>query len=178
MKKNFKMIAKGILLLMLSGTTYVTAQKVYSDGRPATAARLACADEGIVLRYGDGPDSCDTYGIREAVVNKEGDTYYLFYDGAGKEGWVACLAESKDLRSWTKKGPILSLGAPGTNDSKSASSRLSPFFPSRPFQLLCRFVYSIGVKVLVGRRAAASLLAQSGRKFACPQCKSRSTLRR
>lgn len=116
------MIAKGILLLMLSGTTYVTAQKVYSDGRPATAARLACSDEGIVLRYGDGPDSCDTYGIREAVVNKEGDTYYLFYDGAGKEGWVACLAESKDLRSWTKKGPILSLGAPGTNDSKSASS--------------------------------------------------------
>jgi predicted GH43/DUF377 family glycosyl hydrolase len=79
-------------------------------------------DEGVVMKYGDGPDSCDTYGAREAVLNKEGDTYYLYYDGAGKDGWIACLAESKDLKSWTKKGPILTLGENGKNDSKSASS--------------------------------------------------------
>lgn len=94
----------------------------YSDGRPAATLRMDCKDTGIVLRYGDGPDSCDTYGAREAVVNKEGDTYYLFYDGAGKKGWIACLAESKDLTSWTKKGPILTLGDSTRNDSKSASS--------------------------------------------------------
>ncbi len=94
----------------------------YADGRPVAILRIACKDEGIVMRYGSGPDSCDTYGAREAVVNKEGDTYSLFYDGAGKDGWIACRAESKDLRNWSKKGPILTLGAPGSKDAKSASS--------------------------------------------------------
>lgn len=94
----------------------------YIDGRPLATSRIVCKDEGIVLRHGDGPDSCDTYGAREAVINKEGDNYYLFYDGAGKDGWIACLAESKDLRNWTKRGPILTLGPEGKNDSKSASS--------------------------------------------------------
>jgi len=94
----------------------------YADGRPTARMRLPCTDQGIVLRYGDGKDSCDVYGAREAVINKEGDTYYLFYDGAGKDGWLACLAESKDLQHWTKKGPILTLGEPGRGDAESASS--------------------------------------------------------
>lgn len=94
----------------------------YIDGRPAANMRLPCTDQGIVMKYGDGIDSCDTYGAREAVINKEGDTYYLFYDGAGKDGWIACLAESKDLNHWTKKGPILTLGEQGRGDAKSASS--------------------------------------------------------
>lgn len=99
------------------------AQKsIYIDGRPSASRRITCQDEGIVLRYDGGPDSCDSYGAREAIVNRDGDDYYLFYDGAGKDGWRACLAMSKDLRSWTKKGAILSLGAPGANDSKSASA--------------------------------------------------------
>jgi hypothetical protein len=55
-------------------------------------------------------------------VNKDKDTYFLFYDGAGKDGWRACLAESKNLKTWVKKGPILKLGMPGSPDSKSASS--------------------------------------------------------
>jgi predicted GH43/DUF377 family glycosyl hydrolase len=94
----------------------------YIDGRPAASLRMPCDDEGIVLRYGDGPDSCDALGAREAIVNRDGDTYYLFYDGAGRDGWLACLAESKDLRTWTKKGPVLSLGKPGSGDAKTASS--------------------------------------------------------
>jgi len=49
-------------------------------------------------------------------------TYYLFYDGAGKDGWRSCLAESKDLKHWVKKGAILKLAKPGSNDAKSASS--------------------------------------------------------
>ncbi|MEO5997851.1 MAG: hypothetical protein ABIQ00_14320 [Chitinophagaceae bacterium] len=97
-------------------------QIVYKDGRPAATKRIPSEDKGIVLRYGDGIDSCDVLGAREAIVNKEGDTYYLFYDGAGKDGWKACLAESKDLSSWVKKGPILQLGVPGSHDAKSASS--------------------------------------------------------
>jgi len=97
-------------------------QRGYKDGRPAATKRMPCKDQGIVLRYGDGTDSCDVFGAREAIVNKEGDMYYLFYDGAGKDGWKACLAESKDLQSWIKKGPILELGAPGSPDAKSASA--------------------------------------------------------
>ena len=92
------------------------------DGRPAATQRVACTDEGIVLRYGDGPDSCDTYGAREAILNKKGGKYCLFYDGAGKDGWRACLAESSDLKTWEKKGAILKLGDPGSDDSKSASA--------------------------------------------------------
>ena len=94
----------------------------YIDGRPQTTKRIECKDDGIVLRYGDGADSCDILGAREANVNKENGMYYLFYDGAGKDGWRSCLAESEDLTQWTKKGAILNLGKPGANDSKSASS--------------------------------------------------------
>ena len=94
----------------------------YMDGRPAATKRMPCDDQGIVLRYGDGADSCDVFGAREALVNKEGDTYYLFYDGAGKDGWKACLAESKDLKSWVKKGPALELGAPGSNDASCVAA--------------------------------------------------------
>lgn len=83
---------------------------------------MTCTDEGIVLRYGGGPDSCDSYGAREAILNKDNNKYYLFYDGAGKDGWRACLAESSDLRTWKKKGAILKLGDAGSDDSKSASA--------------------------------------------------------
>jgi len=94
----------------------------YTDNRPQAHYRINATDAGIILRYGNGKDSCDVYGAREAIVNKENGIYYLFYDGAGKDGWLACLAESKDLKTWEKKGLILSLGKPGTNDSKSASA--------------------------------------------------------
>ncbi|MCA9440372.1 MAG: hypothetical protein KC964_06160, partial [Candidatus Omnitrophica bacterium] len=36
-------------------------------------------------------------------------------------GWLCSLAVSDDLIHWEKKGPILSLGAPDEDDSKSAS---------------------------------------------------------
>ena len=75
-----------IFFVLLTGhpLTGLFAQKSpYADGRPSASRRLTCHDEGIVLRYGEGPDSCDTYGAREAIVNREGDDYYLFYDGAG-----------------------------------------------------------------------------------------------
>lgn len=94
----------------------------YIDNRPQATMRMNALDEGIVLRYGDGPDSCDFLGAREAIVNMEKGVYYLFYDGAGKDGWRACVAESKDLKTWIKKGAVLDLGDAGRSDSKSASS--------------------------------------------------------
>jgi len=41
----------------------------------------------------------------------------------GPLGWLACLAVSSDptLRTWTKLGAVLRLGAPGSVDAKSAS---------------------------------------------------------
>ena len=108
------------LLVVCQNVT--TQQKAYIDNRPQAKLRMNAIDEGIVIRFGDGIDSCDVYGVREAIVNEDNGIYYLFYDGAGKDGWRACLAESKDLRTWVKKGGILSLGDSGAKDSKSASS--------------------------------------------------------
>lgn len=112
-----------LILAFLGFATPAIAQPAaYPDGRPVATKRLSCTDAGIVLRYGDGPDSCDTYGAREAIINRDGGRYYLFYDGAGHDGWRACLAESDDLKTWQKKGPILQLGPPGADDAKSASA--------------------------------------------------------
>jgi len=100
----------------------IAQRSPYIDGRPVATSRIFCRDVGVVLRHGNGHDSCDVYGAREAIVNKVGNVYYLFYDGAGKTGWLACLAESKDLLNWQKKGAVLYLGKPNSADSKSASS--------------------------------------------------------
>jgi hypothetical protein len=74
-----------------------------------------------VLRHGDGPDRCDYLGARDVWVWEHGGTCYTHYDGAGTNGWLACLATSSDLVRWTKKGPVLELGRKGDDDSASAS---------------------------------------------------------
>ena len=94
----------------------------YPDGRPEAALRLDARDQGIILRHGDGPGGCDTKCIREAIIFKENDTYHLFYDGAGDAGWRVCLAVSRDLIRWEKKGPLLEPGAAGELDSAAAIS--------------------------------------------------------
>ncbi|UOE46510.1 hypothetical protein MTO98_19090 [Mucilaginibacter sp. SMC90] len=120
--KRYALITVAAALTVMHSTLKAQDNQ-YLDGRPAAKFRLqGCTDQGVVLRHGDGADSCDTYGAREAIVNKVGDTYYLFYDGAGKTGWLACLADSKDLKNWTKKGAALTLGDNTKADSKSASS--------------------------------------------------------
>jgi predicted GH43/DUF377 family glycosyl hydrolase len=96
--------------------------KKYADGRPNASKRMNVRDEGIVLRHGDGPDSCDLYGAREAIAFEFNGVYYVHYDGAGSVGWLACLATSRDLAHWTKRGPVLRLGGPDRPDSKSASA--------------------------------------------------------
>jgi predicted GH43/DUF377 family glycosyl hydrolase len=94
----------------------------YSDGRPAPLYRMDAEDQGVILRYGQGPDQCDSRGMREAIINQVDDTFYLYYDGAGPNGWLACLATSPDLNNWTLHGARLDLGSPGTADASSASS--------------------------------------------------------
>ena len=68
-----------------------TAPATYADGRPMAELRLEAHDEGIVLRHGDGPDRCDELGARDIWVWEDGGPYYLLYDGAGAESWLAWL---------------------------------------------------------------------------------------
>jgi predicted GH43/DUF377 family glycosyl hydrolase len=93
----------------------------YSDGRPMAKYRLDAKDYGVVLKYGTGPDSSDYLGARDVFVFEHKGTYYMHYDGAGINGWLACLATSKDLTHWTVKGPVLDYGKPGSDDARSAS---------------------------------------------------------
>lgn len=96
------------------------AQTTYPDGRPAAILRMDAKDQGVILKHGDGPGQCDYLGAREALIFAENGVYHLFYDGAGPKGWLACLATSKDLKTWDKKGPILDFGKPGEDDSAAA----------------------------------------------------------
>ncbi len=93
----------------------------YPDGRPTAALRMDARDQGVVLRYGEGPGQCDMLGARDVWVYEAGGTYYLHYDGAGPKGWLCCLATSTNLAGWTRKGPVLDFGKPGEDDSASAS---------------------------------------------------------
>ena len=96
--------------------------KPYKDGRPAAKYCLDAVDYSRILRHGDGPGECDKNGAREAIVFKWKSTYHLHYDGAGPQGWLACLATSKDLTNWTRQGPVLAFGPKGSLDSGTASS--------------------------------------------------------
>ncbi len=93
------------------GATYAADAITYPDSRPAARWRMDAKDQGPVLRHGDGPNRCDILGARDIWAYKSGDTYYMHYDGAGPKGWLACLATSKDLVHWQKKGPVLDFGA-------------------------------------------------------------------
>lgn len=99
---------------------------------PAEAGRadratyyMPAEDYGVVLepsREGEPYFAYDGGGIREGIINKVGDTYYLFYDGAAahtgrcnkndpeRHMWRACLAKSTDLIHWEKLGPRLFCG--------------------------------------------------------------------
>ncbi len=95
---------------------------MYFDQRPQASHRLPACDQGLLLPYGQGPEQCDYLGMREALINQVDGVFYLYYDGAGPRGWLACLAVSKDLKTWDLRGPVLDFGAPGEIDSGTATS--------------------------------------------------------
>jgi hypothetical protein len=87
-------------------------------------------DKGIVLQSGPSspcPGDCDVLGARDTwVFHDPTDSQYpfkMYYDGSGPQGWLASLAVTSDptLETWTKKGTVLPMGAPGEVDSASAS---------------------------------------------------------
>jgi hypothetical protein len=99
----------------------IAGAQPYEDGRPAASLRMEAVDQGVVLRHGSGPADCDYLGARDPWVFTDGERFYMHYDGAGPEGWLACLAVSSDGVAWETRGPVLDFGAPGDDDAKSAS---------------------------------------------------------
>lgn len=94
----------------------------YSDGRPSTAWAVEVADHGPVLEHGYGPDGSDANGAREAIVVAVGQQFVLHYDGCAAGGWRACRALSTNLLNWSREGPILELGSPGSIDGGTVAS--------------------------------------------------------
>ena len=113
--------------LAVIASTATAASQTYRDGRPAATLRMDAKDDGIVLRYGDGPNECDMLGARDVWVFEADGTYYMHYDAAGPRGWLCALAVSKDLVTWEKKGAVLEFGKPGEDDSRSASYGVTYF---------------------------------------------------
>jgi len=97
-------------------------KNTYYDGRPKPNLRCPVTNAGVVLKHGNGPNKCDIHGAREPVLTKVGDRFVLYYDGAGIDGWIACLATSDNLLHWKLHGTALDLGSGDTPDSGSASS--------------------------------------------------------
>ena len=111
-----------IKLFTIVTLLYFSVFPLYKDGRPECKYRMNAEDAGVVMRYGDGPDSCDLIGARDLWMFKADDsTFCMHYDAAGPKGWLTSLAISKDLIHWVKKGPVLQLGGKDEPDSKSAS---------------------------------------------------------
>jgi predicted GH43/DUF377 family glycosyl hydrolase len=97
-------------LILLVSITFFNV--IVALSQVAGMLRLNAIDKGIVLspdQTGGAVYTVDGGGIREAIINKVNDTYYMFYDGAGPNGglWRACLAKSTDLVNWTKLGKQL-----------------------------------------------------------------------
>lgn len=115
-------IAIPFFVAHFASVTNAIESRTYSDGRPAAFLRLDARDSGVVIQHGQGPLDCDVYGAREAIAFEHKGEYFMHYDGAGPDGWLACLAVSKNLIDWELLGPVLELGPEGTNDSAAASS--------------------------------------------------------
>jgi predicted GH43/DUF377 family glycosyl hydrolase len=106
----------------------------YEDGRPQATLRMPAQDYGVVLRHGGGPQDCDQYGARDVWVFVAKGTYYMHYDAAGPTGWLCALATSTDLLHWNKRGAVLDLGKPGSDDSASASYGVT-YFDGQQWQM-------------------------------------------
>lgn len=105
--------------------------RAYLDGRPRALLRLEAVDQGIVLRHGDGPAGCDALGVRDVWAWESDGLFHMHYDGAGADGWLACLATSEDLVRWEKHGPVLDFGPPGGDDSGTAAYGVTCFDAGR-----------------------------------------------
>ena len=72
-----------IKLFYLALFLFVSVIPKYKDRRPECKFRMDAEDQGLVMPYGDGPDSCDILGARDLWVFKSDDsTFCMHYDAA------------------------------------------------------------------------------------------------
>ncbi len=132
---SVNLIAIAVALFASTGAVSTEAQqKHYLDGRPTATLRYEAKDAGVVLRYGNCPGNCDEYGARDVWVFQDKNRFYMHYDAAGPTGWLVALATSRDLRHWKKRGTVLKLGPPGSDDSASASYGTT-YFDGKQWQM-------------------------------------------
>jgi len=72
---------------------------------------LATSDDGIHFEREAEPvmsptEDYERYGCEDPRVTEIDGTYYLTYSGWDRERALLCLATSRDLRTWTKHGPM------------------------------------------------------------------------
>src|SRR5207249_10113182 len=70
-------------------------------------------------------------GVEDPRLVKFGDTYYLTYTGYNKKDAQLCLATSKDLLHWERKGVILNFCRRSEEHTSELQSR---------FDLVCRLL--------------------------------------
>lgn len=107
-------------------------------------------DHGVILRpsqKGEPLYPCEGGGIREAILNREGPYFYLFYDGwtpldvADKMNYNL-RARSLDLRHWEKQGVQLT-GARRTHPDESPADRFDYYCRVSPWIYQEEGVYSM-----------------------------------
>ncbi len=79
----------------------------------------------LLLRHDREVGGYGAWGIRNPVIFEENGVYHLFYDGAALAGARNCLAISRDLVHWERKGVSIEVGEPGKPD---AGYTCSPWF--------------------------------------------------
>lgn len=103
----------------------ISPTAIYASRADMATYRLPVEDLGITLepsKPGEPYFEYDGRGIRQGIISKVGNTYYLFYDGYGHHTGEcdlndperhlcrALLAKSTDLKTWQKLGPKLTAG--------------------------------------------------------------------
>ncbi len=99
----------------------------------AGAIGLAFSEDGIHFeRYANNPVMVREYdyekeGVEDPRIVKFGDTYYLTYTGVGEQtSGNICLATSKDLIEWDKKGSILQPRSDAWNSRQIKAGAIVP----------------------------------------------------
>jgi hypothetical protein len=105
--------------------TAISTTTIFASRADMATYRLPVVDLGITLepsKPGEPYFEYDGRGVRQGIISKVGNTYYMFYDGYGHHTGEcdlndperhlcrALLAKSTDLKTWEKLGPKLTTG--------------------------------------------------------------------
>ena len=99
-----------------AGTIASNDLTAYPDGHPSAMLPLNANEQGIVLKYGEGPGGCDRLNAYDVWMFESAGQHHIHYDGAGPKGWLYCPATTANLEDWAKRKPVLEVGKTGEPD--------------------------------------------------------------